>query len=832
MKLGIIWLLLVLECLATCHAFSPVAFQSPQRASESVYEDFEGSKATCLLSISQSGKIQKTYTNVNIDPVDMIASIVGGTEHSNGLKPGFPNMAEQPDAAAITGVHSNHHGHVATFAIACIINIFTVLICMAVFSTLRLKYPLMYSGNIVQQVVPLRPTTKETFSGWLDASLRVPTEKAAEYVGLDAALVLEFCDISCKILALIGIPMVCIMCPMHYYFGGKGAELYDIRSIDMGNVIVSHPWLYHLHACIVNIVTILVIRVVYSAMPNFLKLRYAWLKKMKAPRCRTVLVEGIPQGWRSDKKLREFFSTMFGPEVVEGCLVVKDAPDLFKLYSEQEECEDILKDYKDKWQAEGSKPAERPKIREGICGGMCNYHVAGNEVDAIEYYEKRLSELGPQVEEARRQAVRGAEKEGGINCESGFVTFTRRREAEICFNIMAFSSHKDEWMVSVPPPVSDIRWDDLKKPLHRTRVRTVIGYGCTLFLMAFWIPIVMFLTNVSEAVKVGPFQAIWDSFAPGLALMLFLAFLPTILLLIFSSFFSLKSEVFAQHKLQEWYFLFMLFFVIFVTVIGKGLFQAFAKIAERPGLAGQLLAEEMPKATQFYMDFLMLQWGEHAMNFLRLIPLAKFLIYKHFYDEVDAKKMSEPEDQDFFGIGSRSARFTISLLMGIIFCTLSPITPIMASILFGFMRIFYGYLVVFAEVKKPDLGGVFFNTQLKHILLGVGIYNVLMISVLCFRAGNQVPMLIAMPALVYSIFSYWHFSNNYVWKELPFYEVCLIPEDHIVESTTCSTSTCYIQPEFADDDCCEPEPASSSGSQSLRQAATKKITHSLSFKQP
>ena len=29
----------------------------------------------------------------------------------------------------------------------------------------------------------------------------------------------------------------------------------------------------------------------------------------------------------------------------------------------------------------------------------------------------------------------------------------------------------------------------------------------------------------------------------------------------------------------------------------------------------------------------------------------------------DAKRMAEPEDQDFYGIGSRSARFTISLLV-------------------------------------------------------------------------------------------------------------------------------------------------------------------------
>jgi hypothetical protein len=492
-----------------------------------------------------------------------------------------------------------------------------------------------------------------------------------------------------------------------------------------------------------------------------------------------------------------------------------------------------LAEYKEKWESEGSKPAERPKIREGLCMPTLNFS-GPQEVDAIEYYEKRLLELKPHIAEVRRHAIRDAERDGGINCESGFVTFTRRRDAEICFNMMAFTSHRDEWIASVPPPVSDIRWDDLKQPRSRTRVRTAIGYACTLFLMAFWIPIVMVLTIGIEAVKVGPFQSIWDSFAPGLGLMLFLAFLPTILLLIFSSFFKLKSEVFAQHKLQKWYFLFMLFFVIFVTVLGKGIVPVLAKIVARPGLAGQLLASEMPKATQFYLDFLMLHWGEHAMNFLRLVPLVKFLIYKRFFDESDAKKYSEPEDQDFFGIGSRSARFAISLLIGIIFCSLSPLTSVMASILFGFMRIFYGYLVVYAEVKKPDLGGVFFVTQLKHVLLGVGIYSFLMVSVLYFRAANKVPMLMAMPALMYSVWCYWHFSYNFVWKELPFHEVCLCtdPEDGIEERTEPSTMyasfhdqvlhcSSYIQPEFAD--ATSERERTDTGSRSMRQGVAEQV---------
>jgi len=115
---------------------------------------------------------------------------------------------------------------------------------------------------------------------------------------------------SCKMLAIIGVPMTCIMCPLHYLFGDGGTPFDELGSITMGNVVYGHPWLYYVHALIVNVVTLFVIHVVYSAMPNFLRLRYNWLKHVSAPWCQTVLVEGIPPGWRTDAQLREFFATI------------------------------------------------------------------------------------------------------------------------------------------------------------------------------------------------------------------------------------------------------------------------------------------------------------------------------------------------------------------------------------------------------------------------------------------------------------------------------------------------------------------------------------------
>lgn len=792
MKVGLFLLHVAVVPLAKSTSNAPSGVTRPRnrptalRASSSIQEDLQVATSSADRSPTAVDRVASHSMLESPGHLFFLGSSIEKTaKRQDPLQLTPTDGDEKPRTAAeLTGVKANHHGHFSTSGITCAINLSVVLICTMLFSLLRLKYPLIYSGNA--QLVK-EPQAEERFLGWLSASLSISTEHAAETVGLDAALMIEFCNMACKILAVIGIPMACIMCPLHYLFGGKGAPLSELGSVAMGNVVVAHPWLYYVHAIIVNIVTFFVIRTVYSAMPHFLKLRYKWMKNMPAPRCQTVLVEGIPEGWRTDAKLKEFFTIMFKPEFIAECAVVKDAPELLKVYNEQAALEQLLEDYKDKWQAAQYAQEDRPMMRERAC--------IGKKIDAIDYIEKKLAELKPVVAEARTIAIRNAEDEaGGSTCSSGFVTFSRRREAEVCHNIAAFSSQRSEWKVSVPPPASDVRWRDLKHTESKISLMSMIGYSLTLLLFVLFIPIVVVGTNLSDAVYIGgPLQPVWDSFAPGLALMLFLALLPTILLFIFSTFFALKSETFAQHKLQNWYFLFMLFFVILVTVVGRSLLGTFVEVLQNPGSTLKLLAEKMPTATDFYMDFLMLQWGEQSLNFLRWVVLAKFILFRSIYEDEDAKRMAEPEDQDFYGIGSRSARFTISLLVGIIFSSLSPLVAVLGFVLFVIMRIYYGYLVVYAEIKKPDLGGVFYETQLQHLILGLALYNVLMLGVICFRAGDRVPMVMVLPSLIYTVGSYWHFSQNFVWQGLPFVEVCQRPDELKAEDNGLR----YIQPEFA-----------------------------------
>jgi len=352
---------------------------------------------------------------------------------------------------------------------------------------------------------------------------------------------------------------------------------------------------------------------------------------------------------------------------------------------------------------------------------------------------------------------------------------------------LTLSECHDEWYIQAPPEPHDIRWADLKASEEFNLLNKIIGYACVFGLYVGFMPICIFVTNLANSINLGP---LWAAFAPTLGLLLFLSFLPTFLIYIFFYFFPFNGEARAQHKLQIWYFWFQVFFVILVTAIGTSLMKFFTSISQDPFIIFRLLADALPWATHFYMNYLVLQIATHSMNFTRYMILTKFFVFRKVYDDETARAMSEPEDQDYYGMGSRSARFAINMLIGLIFSTLSPLCAVLAFTNFALCRLVYGYMIVFAETKKADLGGEFFVSKLKHVQFGLSLYCVLMIGVLNFRAPTYGPMIIACPALLFSIARSVRFDEAFDWRTLPF--KALIGEKFEKKETTGT----YEQPEL------------------------------------
>jgi hypothetical protein len=267
----------------------------------------------------------------------------------------------------------------------------------------------------------------------------------------------------------------------------------------------------------------------------------------------------------------------------------------------------------------------------------------------------------------------------------------------------------------------------------------------------------------------------------------------------------LKARAWAQLKLQHWYFWFLTIFIVFITAVGGEPLGKLLLIIDHPLSVFPMLSESLPTATHFYLSFVMLQWMIHSMNLTRYVQICKFWFFRRFVSEDRAVELSEPEDQEFYGMGSRSARWSNILMIAIIFSGISPLIAFVSFVHFFVTRLFYGYLIIFAETRKHDLGGVFFVQQLWHLQWSLLLYILVMASIFLHRASEYKILLgLTAASLAYFAWCVWRFQKGARWEYLPFADTCTPAaveqaEEEMkeyLERVTHGHFSPYIQPEL------------------------------------
>lgn len=719
-------------------------------------------------------------------------------------------------AAEMSGVHKNSRGDLVAFTAAFVTNSFGVVLLSVIFSVLRRTYPYVYSGNVVDGKVPAPPPGM--FS-WISASWRLDMDEVKNLWGLDQCLLLRFSELALKMLVTLAVPLIFVMGPIHWVFGGDRATD-RLSKMGLANVVDGHPWIYWVHAISVWMALVLLQRLLFAAMADFMTLRMQWLREMPEPRATTVLVEGIPREHCTDSKLEAYMNRAFGHSVVATACTVKRTGRLRTYLEQAEAAKQALAEAKAKKDDSGEAPKFEDK--QGFVHDSIEYHTKELELMKDKAATERtqilaatargsVSDCGDDSEEPRSMVVSQLVQkiprlaETTVNTNTGFVTFKHRRDAEMAIRT-TFNSDMTVFRISVPPDPSDVIYSDFQRDPRREHINAFYGYLCILGIFVGYLPVVLFIAMITRLEFVATHVvglewiadhngvvAAWDGLLGGMILSLIASFVPSFLVLIFHAFMKLKAEAWMQQRIQQWFFLFFIVFVLFVTVVGNSLLQTMREVLLDPWSIMSLFASTMPHCTHFYLNYMTVQWPLHFQEMLRMFQLIKFCGFRAmFHDDVAARKSTEPEDQDYYGIGCRSARFSFALVLCIVLGNISPLITLVGILNFIFVRTVFGYLIYYAEIKKPDLGGVFWVTKLESVQQGLFVYIILVSGVLFERAASLWPGIVAASSLAYLSVSYSNFRAKFRWQTLSLEEVSQGLEGHHRKPTR----TTYVQPEL------------------------------------
>jgi len=685
-------------------------------------------------------------------------------------------------------VSLNAAGDLAKLVKAILVTTTIVLIFMAVTSILRSLYPMVLNNNSLDGRVKDLPPYDWT--SWVWAALDKGRDEHIEICGLDQAMILEFLVFCMRLSLWIAVPALFITGPLNVFTGhGEAEKVGDTLSmLGINNVRTGHPFMYKVYGVLTVYIAFITHWEISRTMVKFCQYRSAWLRGLPNPRASTIRVEGIPDDYQSEEKVREFFSLMFSPDLVKDVSMVKYIPQLEEVYAQWNNAKFQLDKVERQWANDGKKEDARPKVSLSL--------IAGSEMDAIEYWTEQVKHLTEQVKTYQQQIeIEAKSGVGGVNGHTAHVTFANRKASRISQSV-PFTAQKDEWVISQPSEAGDIIWSDLKVPDEKRATKKLIGYGLVAGVYFVFTPFCVGVTNIAESVNLGYFQPMWESFVPTLGLLIFLSFVPTVLLLIFGFMFHYKTNAANQEQLQVYYFYFQFFFVVLVTVVGADFAEFLADLIADPLYFPFVLADKMPSATHYYLNFLVAQWMTQGMGLTRYMQVTKFVGFRKIWDDESAKRMAEPEDQDYYGIGSRMSRFTAALSIVVIFGLISPLMGFLGWVLFFICRIFYGYLLVYAETRKDDNGGKVLVTAFQHTYFSLLTLVTLMIGIFGARAPTAIPITLATASWFYVIWAWNRFNTIYEWETLPWEEMLLDKDGKDRELVWEDNGEVYTQPEL------------------------------------
>lgn len=324
-----------------------------------------------------------------------------------------------------------------------------------------------------------------------------------------------------------------------------------------------------------------------------------------------VLVRDIPsspEGYSTKQQVDSFFRAIYPETYYKSIVVTECCKAANKIYEELEDCKkkvaraEIIYGNSKEVNPEGVRPTHRTRL----------LGLIGKKVDSIEYYNKKITELTPELEAAQKVTLKDKQQ------RSALVFFTNRVTAAAAGQ-SAHARMIDTWTVIDAPEPRQLLWTNLHKTFYEREVRQYVVYFIVFLTICFYmIPIglISAFTTLPNLRKLLPFlkpilditsvRTVLGAYLPQIALIVFLALLPKFLLFL-SKAEGISSQSHAERAASGKYFYFIVLNVFIGVTIGGTLFDSFKDIQKKPNTIPEKLAASLPGNATFFLTFVALK---------------------------------------------------------------------------------------------------------------------------------------------------------------------------------------------------------------------------------
>ncbi|KAF1824371.1 DUF221-domain-containing protein [Dissoconium aciculare CBS 342.82] len=370
--------------------------------------------------------------------------------------------------------------------------------------------------------------------------------------------------------------------------------------------------------------------------------------------------------------------------------------------------------------------------------------VIGTKVDRLDDDREQLRNLVNRV-----KLLRAAPDADTPDRSAIFVSFSSQQAAHIAFQTITFQPRvplQDRYLAVQP---KEVLWGNLAKPVAARVSKASLALAFVVaFTIFFTIPVGLIgtLSNAKELANRYEIFS-WLNQLPRPILDLLTGLVPPALT---SSFTSYVVKLFrhiaklsgepttpqAELKTQNWFFMFQIIQVFIVTTFSSGVASVFAKVAQDPSQTPTLLAANLPKASNFYLTYIILQGTTNAANnLLNYEDLLEYLFYEYFWDKTPREKFTTFAQMKGTPWAAWYPKFANLFIIAIAYSCIAPLVTGFAAIGIFFYYLSYRYGLLYVRQTKIDTKGEAYKRALQHLPAGLYFAQLCMIGLFSARGA-------------------------------------------------------------------------------------------------
>lgn len=671
----------------------------------------------------------------------------------------------------------NKNNSVQTVVTSLIYNGLIFVIFIGVFICVRGYNPRVYDMRSYSQVVAEgdrpRPLKKGAFA-WVTDLLTRSDDLILRDAGMDGYFFLRYL----RMLFFVAVGGIFILLPILLPVDAtNGAGNQGLDLLAFGNITNNNR--YFAHVFLSWIFFGLVLFYIYREMLFYVSLRQAVLTSESNRGLlsnRTVVVSSVPDSKLNEEYMRSVFhgvKYVFIPRNAKE--LTKAVEERNKLAAKLEAAENaVIKKATKKYLKVEKKGGElkddiwaytkKPTFRLG------KIPLIGQKVETIAYAKKQLPVLERKVEHLREKYHSNAKGKTAI------IVFETQTQAETAVQMLAYHEPLQLSPRYIGAQPDEIVWENTTLTWWQRLVKHLGASAFCTALCIFWAIPVAFVGFISQPVQlIQVFQNDqgegWMNWLlptnqggkfPGVLFGLISSLLPTILLAVLmmlvppiirkaAKISGCTSLIEVEYYTQNVFYAFQVCLTFLVVTLASSILQSLSSILADPGTVLNMLHQNLPGASNFFINWMLLQaLTVPSGGLLQMVALILFHLLGTLLDNTPRKLWTR-----FNAIGGNGwgTTFPIYSTMATIMFTYSIIAPIImpfAAVLFFFCYIAWINNLTFVT-GKTNGRGIYYARGLNQLFVGIYLAEVILIVMFIF-AKTWGPLVLE---IVFTLFTLW-----------------------------------------------------------------------------